>query len=368
MKISCDREVLIRRLSVVSRAVTPRPNLLVLNGLHVVAEDGTVTITGSDLDMTIRARVDMDVAEPGTVVLPAKLATDIARALDTDEVSLSVEGDDAVISGGRSEFKVKTYAIADYPELAKVEGKGVTLDGDVLATGIRQVAGAASDDSARPILTGVLLEEHDGGMRMVATDSYRLAMCDLPAKGVLSAKQRVLVPARALDELGRVLEGAGEVTVYLGARDVTFEVADGSGTIQITTRLIEGEFPKYESLIPDEYPRRLTVDRDALTHATRRVKLMASAAVTPIRLSQRSDGVDLNVIAQDVGAAEETVDAAYTGDDLVIAFNPDYLLAGLEATMSESVTLDTLDELKPAVLRPAGRDDFLYLLMPVRIS
>jgi len=148
----------------------------------------------------------------------------------------------------------------------------------------------------------------------------------------------------------------------LGEREATFEV----GTTRLTTRLIEGEFPPYRQLIPASYPNKLTVSRDALLEAIRRVKILAKDA-TPVRLQLSDDGVKLTAITQDVGNAADELDASFDGTELTVAFNPDYLASGVEAATSDDITLETLDALKPAVVRSVGSDDFLYLLMPVRV-
>jgi DNA polymerase-3 subunit beta len=203
--------------------------------------------------------------------------------------------------------------------------------------------------------------ENDG-LRLVATDSYRLAVRDLPGTAVLDAGRRVLVPSRALNELARLVSAAEEITLLLGEREATFAV----GTAQLSTRLIEGEFPNYRQLIPQHYPNRLTVDREALLDAIGRVKLLARDS-TPIRLSMSVDGLELTATTQDIGQASESLDAKYEGVEMMVAFNPDYLSAGVDAVTSEEIVLETTDALKPAVLRAADASDFVYLLMPVRV-
>jgi len=197
---------------------------------------------------------------------------------------------------------------------------------------------------------------------MVATDSYRLAVRDLPGASVLGTDQKVLVPGRALSELQRLVGNASELTLRLGEREATFEV----GSTRLTTRLIEGEFPNYRQLIPPSYPNKLTVARDALTEAIRRVKILARDA-TPIRLQMTADSLRLTAITQDVGNAVEELDARLEGNELTVAFNPDYFASGVEAVGADEVTLETLDALKPAVLRGVDKPDYLYLLMPVRV-
>jgi DNA polymerase-3 subunit beta len=213
----------------------------------------------------------------------------------------------------------------------------------------------------------VLLTASAGGLRLVATDSYRLALRDLEGVSMLAEGQKVLVAAKGLAEVQRLLTSAdGAVDVVLAEREVVFRV----GTTEVTTRLIEGEFPNYQQLIPSGYPNRLTVARDALQAAVNRVRLVGgqSRDTAPIRMGMGPDGLELTAIAQDVGEAHESVEAKYEGTELTVAFNSQFLVDGLDAAASDEVVLESIDPLKPAVLRATDSPDFLYLLMPVRIS
>jgi DNA polymerase III subunit beta len=210
----------------------------------------------------------------------------------------------------------------------------------------------------------VLLTAEEGGLRLVATDSYRLAVRDLAGlSGTLGGRSSVLVPSRALREVERLLSGADNITLRLGEREAAFEV----GTTRITTRLIDGEFPNYRGLIPTSYPNRLVVGREPLLDAIRRVRLLARDA-TPVRLEMTADGLELRAVTQDVGQAHESLDAKYEGSELTVAFNPQYLAEGVDVTPGDEVVLETIDALKPAVLRSTETQEFLYLLMPVRVS
>jgi DNA polymerase-3 subunit beta len=228
------------------------------------------------------------------------------------------------------------------------------------------VVPGASRDDARPILTGVLLTASAGGLRLVATDSYRLALRDLQGVSMLEEGQKVLVAAKGLGEVQRLLSSeTGEIDVVLGEREVVFRV----GTTEVTTRLIEGEFPNYQQLIPSGYPNRLTVSRDALQAAVNRVRLVGQSKDTaPIRLGMSAEGLELSAIAQDVGEAHESVEAKYEGTDLTVAFNSQFLLDGIDAAASDEVVIESIDPLKPAVMKATDSGDFLYLLMPVRIA
>lgn len=363
VKFRCDRDALAEALGTAARAAVSRGGALpVLAGVKAELQGSSLQLTGTDLDLTIRVEITVNGDVDGTAVLPARLTADIVRSLADAAVAVELLEDQQVqISSERSRFSVRTLG-DDFPRLPEPATSAVTLDGQLLAEALRQVVRAASSDEARPILTGVLLAAEETGLRLVATDSYRLAVRDLRGTSVLAEGQRVLIPSRALGELQRLLGDGGPVTLRLGDRDATFEV----GGKRLSTRLIEGEFPNYRQLIPPSYPNRLFVGREPLLEAIRRVKLLARES-TPIRLSMTSDSLELLAITQDVGQASEQLDAKYEGADLVVAFNPDYLSSGVEAVVGDEVSLETLDALKPAVVRSAEGGDFLYLLMPVRV-
>jgi DNA polymerase III subunit beta len=381
VKFRCERDVLVDALTTSGRAVAARGAALpVLSGVRLEVTGSRLLLAGTDLDLTIQSEIQVAGTADGVVVAPGRLVTDIVRALEPGAVMLEADDDELRIASGRSQFTVRTHPAADFPRLPVPAGDAVTLPADGLADALRQVVRAASSEDSRPILTGVLMAAEGTSLRLVATDSYRLAVRDLPGAGVLREGQKVLVPSRALAELQRLLGSAAgnnptttedngaksgpAVTLRLGEHDATFEL----GTVRLTTRLIEGEFPNYRQLIPSNYPNRLRVAKDPLLDAVRRVKLLVRDPTTPVRIALRADGIELTVITQDWGQATEDVDAKYEGAEMTVAFNPNYLIDGIEAITSEEVQLETLDALKPATLRPTEGSDYLYLLMPVRVS
>ncbi len=363
MKFRCEREILADALATAGRAATSRTGTLpVLSGVRLDVAGDQLTVTGTDLELTIRLTVAVGGERDGSVVVPARLVADIVKALPSGAVEVSLGDDELSISAGRSQFSVRPLSLGDYPAQIEPDAEPVTLESGQVSEALRQVVRAASGDDARAVLTGVLLSSEDDGVKMVATDSYRLAVRDLPQTSMLSAGQKVLVPSRALNELQRILGGSDSLVVRLGSREAVFE----SGATKLTTRLIEGEYPNYRNLLPSSYPNQLTVGREALLEALRRVKILAQDS-TPVRLALGGDTVQLTAITQDVGNAAEEIDAQYSGSEMTVAFNPDYLAAGVEAVEGDEVTLSTLDPMKPAVLRGVGHDDYLYLLMPVRV-
>ena len=367
MKFRCERDTLAEGVATAQRAVASRTGAMpVLSGLRVSVGAGSLELVGTDLELTIRVRVPAESDSEGSAVVPARLFSEIVRQLEGGTVTVELSDDDAHIEAGRFATTLRTLSTAEFPRLHETTETGVRVAAGAFAEALRQVVSAASRDDARPILTGVLLTASSGGLRLVATDSYRLALRDLEGVSMLAEGQKVLVAAKGLVEVQRLLASAeGEIDVVLGEREVVFRV----GTTEVTTRLIEGEFPNYQQLIPSGYPNRLTVAREALQAAVNRVRLVGQSRDTaPIRIGMTSEGLELSAIAQDVGEAHESVEAKYEGAELTVAFNSQFLLDGLDAAASDEVVLESIDPLKPAVLRTPDSPDFLYLLMPVRIS
>ena len=299
VKFRCEREILADALTTAGRAATSRTGTLpVLSGVRLDVDAETLTVTGTDLELTIRLSVPVHSDQPGSVVVPARLVGDIVKALPAGAVEVSLNDDEMSISAGRSQFSVRPLSLSDYPAQVETDAEPVTLQSSQVADALRQVVRAASTDDARAVLTGVLIVAEDDGLKMVATDSYRLAVRELPQSSMLAIGQKVLVPGRALAELQRILSGDEELTVRLGAREAVFE----SGETRLTTRLIEGEYPNYRNLLPSSYPNVLTVGREPLIEALRRVKILAQDS-TPVRLTLGGDTLQLTAITQDVGNA-----------------------------------------------------------------
>jgi DNA polymerase-3 subunit beta len=363
VKFHCERDSLAEALSTASRAAGGSTGSLpVLAGLRLALAGDELSVTGTDMDLTIELGVTVRGDVDGVAVIPGKLAADVVRAMAAGAIDVEVDADEVTIAGGRSQFSLRPFSADDFPKTASAASSAVTLPAAEFADALRQVVRAASTDKDRPIITGVLLTAEADGLRLVATDSYRLAVRDLPGTSVLGTDQKVLVPSRALAELQRVLSHGNELTLRLGERDATFEV----GGTRLTTRLIEGEYPNYRNLIPPSYPNKVTMGRDALLEALRRVKILAREG-TPVRLAVTPDAVRLTTVTADVGTAAEEIDATLEGAELTVAFNPDYLAAGAEAVAGDEITLELLDGLKPSVIRGVGHSEYLYLLMPVRV-
>lgn len=367
MKFRCERDVLAEALATAGRASTSRTGALpVLEGLHLAVNGDELAVTGTDLEMSIRLTTTVGGVEDGAVVVPARLSADAVKSLPAGAVEFSSGDDDVVtITAGRSQFSLRSYNVEDYPAPVDPDAEAVTLPSLAFSDALRQVVRAASSDEARGVITGVLIAAEEDCVRMVATDSYRLAVRDLPDTSILGGGQKVLVPHRALVELQRILGASEELTVRLGARHATFE---GERT-RLTTRLIEGEYPNYRNLVPASSPNVLTVGKEALYESLRRVKIMAQRdSSSAVRLSLGGETMTLSVRDQDYGNVVEEIDVSYEGDEMLVGFNPEYLMSGVDAIDSDELTMSLRDPVKAVVLRGVGKDDYLYLLMPLRVS
>jgi DNA polymerase-3 subunit beta len=372
VKFRSERDALVEMLATAGRAVGARTTSSpVLSGLLLSCTGNTLSVTGTDLDLTIQVTEEVIGIDDGNCVIPARLSTDIVRRLEPGAVTFANTEDTIVISAARSNFKLRTYPVVEFPSVGRTSEPTTQLPEALLGEAVRQVVRAASHDDARPLLTGVLLARVEGSIRMVATDSYRMAMRDLPGTDAIPGEEDLLVPARALAELQRLPAGTisdkvetSRVGVAAGTNEITF----WQGNVQISTRLLEGRYPDYNQLIPDHYPNRLHLGKETFLAALRRVQLLVRDNTTPVRLSMRQGGVDLTVVSQEVGDASESVDGDFTGEDLVIAFNPSYLIDGVEAVQGDEVIVETADGSRAATVRGAEDDHFRYLLMPVRVS
>jgi len=378
VKFRTERDGLLDALATAGRAASTRgpggpgaANLqLVLHGNHLV-------VTGSDQDLVIEVRTSVAGDSDGSVLAPARLLVDIVRSFDPGAITLTSDDDEVRLTSGKAEFVVRVPVSAEIARLSAAEGEGITLPAALFAEGLRQVVRAAlADDTRAPQLTGVLMVATETGLRLVATDSYRLAFRDLAGVSALSAGSEVLVPARALAEIQRLVGASAPadgpaaddepLVFHHGELDAVFDL----GAVQLTTRLLRGPFPDYERLLPPSYPNSFSASRDELAAALRRVRLMVrdtKDATTPVRISFGEQGAELTVLTAETGRAAERVDGAYSGEELTVAFNPTYLLEGIEAIRADTILLDVIDSTKPATVRGSGEDDYRYLLMPVRV-
>lgn len=360
MRIRAERDDLADIFSRANRAIGARTAVPVLQGLLCDVSGSSLWVTGTDHEMTVRASTTVEVMEEGRAVIPGKLLGDAVRRMPPGAVTIGSKEGEVEIVGKGPRFSIRPLTTEDYPEISDTTGEGVEVDGEELAAAINQVVVAASTDSARPILTGVLFESSPEGLRMVSTDSYRLAVKDLAGVGL---EGTALVPARGLRELPRTI-GAAKVTARLGDREAVF--TSERGTLRL--RLIEGSFPKYRSLLPESYPNQVVVEKEDVLDALGRVSLVAEDHI-PVRLKLADGGVEVTVTRQDVGGESEHISGTYTGSDeeVSVAFNPRYLADGVAAVEGDQIRIQVIDGVRPSVVDGGEGNTFIYLLMPVRV-
>jgi len=378
MKFRCERDDLLEAVQFATRAISNRATLPVLSGLRIEAgEDGVVRLAATDLELTIEASFQAGVDEPGRAIVPGRLFGEMSRNLGAGQVSLMAGDGEVEIGSGRGQFRVKSLATDDYPALpvedAATDGVAVDVDATALASALAQVVRAASTDESRQVLTGVVWELEDEKLAMAATDSYRLAVAELPITGGPKEARKVILPSRAIQELVRVLQSAPSAGFSTIVREnlISFFIrsggeGSGSGSSTITSRFIEGEFPNYRQLLPEGYKNTLTVDKDELLEVVRRVGLLAQNNL-PVKLQLGAE-LEISAHTPDVGEGQEILDAEYTGEPFVIAFNPQFLYDGASAIQTDKLVLQAGDGLKPAILKGENDTRFTYLLMPVRLS
>lgn len=362
MKFRCDRDALSEALQTVQRGVSSRPGIPALTGVLLEAtSEGSLTLTTTDLEVSARLAIEVQVAEEGTALVPARLLGDTVKSLSDAPVEFESDQSQAHIRCAAYEGALRLLPAEDFPALQPPTGTRVVVEAQRFAEAVAQVARAASRDEARPMLTGVLVEVSREGITLVATDSYRLAVRELVATA--SGEAKSLVPERAMTEAGRAAQAIekGDIELFIDQSQVSFHL----GLLSLTSRLIDGEFPNYRQLLPERYENRLTGSRQQLIDAVRRVGLLARDT-SPIRLEFNALGVKLSSSSPDLGQAVEAVESKYEGEDVTAAFNPNYLADGLAATIGNSVHVEVRDGLKPGVVR-GETDDFTYLVMPVRL-
>lgn len=374
MKIRVERDGFADAVAWAARILPQKAALPVLAGLRIdVGKDGGVELSGFDYEVSAQAQVDATVTEDGSILVPGRLLADIVRSLPPQPIDLATDGSRVTVSCGSSRFTLPTLPLDEYPTLPSMPSVAGTVGSDAFAAAVGAVAVAAGRDDALPVLTGVRVEIDGEQVTLAATDRYRLAVRTLRwAPTEVGMQATALVPARTLADAAKSLTSGAEVTLSLSSNGPGEGLIGLSGAHRSTTsRLLDGEFPKYRSLLPDTASATATIDSAALTDAVRRVALVASRT-SPIRLSFSADGVVLEAGGVDEAEAQESLPGSFEGEPLTIAFNATYLLDGLGSLDSDEARLAFTGPTKPAVLTGKadadGGADHRYLLMPVRLA
>jgi DNA polymerase-3 subunit beta len=363
MKLTCSRDELVQALGVVSRGVSSRGAVQILAGILLQAEDGSLQLAATDMELSLRTTFEAQVEGEGATVVPGRLLVDLARLLPDTQVVFEhkVEENTLEVVCGPASYRLRTYAVEDFPRLPETTGAALhAVKTEPLLETIARVGRAASRDESRPVLTGILARFEAGKLIMAATDSYRLSVKETPLEGEIPDLEAI-IPARALEELRRIAGGTEEVELGVQDNQVVFGV-DG---IWLTTRRIDGQFPNYKQLVPEQFEHEVTMPREELLEVVRRTSVMAERN-SPLRLRFAEGELTLSAQTQDVGESKETLPAPFAGEPLEIGFNPQFLRDGLESVEGDQVVLRLINPLRPAVIGGDG-GDFVYLIMPIRL-
>jgi DNA polymerase III subunit beta len=366
MKLVTTKQALVECLGIVNKAVSSRTSIQVLSGVLVEAREEGITLSATDMEISIKAPLAGRVIEAGSLVVPARIAGEIARSLPAGDVTIEQRlGETQVeIRAGESLFDLHSLPAVDFPQLPTFTGERFTVGRVGFVETVDRVAPSASRDETRPVLTGVMIHLSKHSVRMVATDSYRLSVKETPVESSVSGTFEVIMPSRTLMELSKIAATVSDetITILPSENQMMFEV----GGITLVSRLIDGQFPNYKQLIPETFDYEVTIDHDELLEAVRRVGLLAQKNA-PLRLQFSSNTLTVSAESQDVGKAHEAMPIQYSGDDIAIGFNPEFLEAGVASVKESPVYLRFISPLRPGLVKGAG-DDFLYLVMPIRLN
>ena len=377
MNVSVMQENLARGLQTVSRAVSSRATLPVLANVLLKTENSGLKLTATNLEIGINCWVPGKVAEEGEITVPAKLLTDLVASLPNQRIDLVLSPKDRTLklTCGSNRSSIKGIEADEFPVVAAIgDTPATSVDARVLREALGEVVFAAASDESRPILTGVLTKLNGDTMTLAAADNYRIAVRTLKLDRPVSPEIVIVVPGRSYAELMRVLPDAEapiEITVTPNKSQVLFHIEG----IDLVSRLIEGQFPNYEPVIPTSHSSRAVLDREAFLSGTRRASIFArdSANIVKIELGgedagSEAPGVAITAHAADVGDNADTVEAAIEGSPTAIAFNARYLIDVLSNLGADEAALELSGPLAPGVIRGIGKDDYVHVIMPVRTA
>lgn len=364
MKFSVSKDKLAEGLQIVQNVVSTRTTLPILSNVLLQASESGLTLTTTDLDVSVRLTIEAAVERPGATTLPARRLFSIVRELPASDILFDIDSrNGASIRCGASSFKILGLPEEEFPPLPKFENARVfNIAQKELKDGLKKTSYAISTDETRYVLNGVLHSFRDNKLSLVATDGRRLALVDIELEFPRSSEVDVIIPTKAVTELSRLLKEEGEVKVSISENQVAFEL---NGALLIS-KLIEGNYPNYRQVIPGEARERVTLERETFLNCVRRVSLLASDKSNSVKLIFSKNNIEINATTPDVGEARESVPVIYKGKEMTIAFNPEFLMAPLRNLPNDEVYLDLIDEMSPGVIKI--QTPFLYVLMPMRIS
>ncbi len=365
MKFSAARDVLLKPLQAVIGVVERRQTMPILSNVLLVVKGNELAVTATDLEVELVAQTEVNVEADGEITVSGRKLLDICRALpEGSELDVSLSGEKVSLRSGRSKFSLATLPAAEFPSVEDIKaGQTIRVDQDVLGRLIEKTHFSMAQQDVRYYLNGMLLETGGKHLRAVATDGHRLALCEADVGGSLD-EQQVIVPRKGVLELQRLLGSDGSVDLELGPNHVRIQLQG----IRFTSKLIDGRFPEYERVIPQDSSNELTADREALRGALQRTAILSNEKYRGIRLIIRDSGVVMQAAHNpEQEEAEEELEVEYSGEDIEIGFNVNYLLDALGAVDGDEVKMSVLDGNSSCLIRQPGSDDSKFVVMPMRL-
>lgn len=365
MQITIAKDRILDNLQHLQAIITTKNTLPILGNVLVETNDSGISLSVTDLQVSLTSQVEAEVKRHGGTTLPARRLFSICRELPPGEIHLEADAKDACsIKSGQSYFKILGLPKADFPPLPVLNNaKTITLEQIVIKDLLRKTSYAISTDETRYVLNGVLISIREKTITMVATDGRRLALAEHEQEFPKSAECDIILPTKAVNELQRLLRETGEVKIAISENQISFDL----NNIKLFSKLTEGNYPNYRQVIPTEVRDRVTLEREAFNDMVRRVSIMTSNKAASVKLHLEKDQLTLTSSSPDVGEARETMPVKYNGKNLTIAFNPEYLQDPLRNLNSDEIHMDFVDELSPGVIR-TNTPGFLYVIMPMRLS
>jgi DNA polymerase-3 subunit beta len=365
MKFTATREALLKPLQAVIGVVERRQTMPILANVLLVAKDDQVSVTATDLEVELVASTEAEIGGVGEITVAGRKLLDICRALpEQAEAAIQLSGEKLSIKSGRSKFTLTTLPAPDFPTIEDINaGQTLTLPQATLGTLLDKTHFSMAQQDVRYYLNGLLVETDGKHLRAVATDGHRLALCQVKLDGKKMPQQQVIVPRKGVLELQRLMSGEGDVELQLGSNHIRIEL-DG---IRFTSKLIDGRFPEYERVIPQDTSNRLTADRQLFKGALQRTAILSNEKYRGIRLIIRDSGVVLQAHNPEQEEAEEELEVSYKGEDIEIGFNVNYLLDALGAIESDEISLALVDGNSSCLLQMPGNEDCKYVVMPMRL-
>lgn len=364
MQIKIDKKSLYEGIQTVKKAVSAKSTLPILSGILLKAKSEKLKLVGTDLELGIECSVNAEIIDKGSIVLPATYLTNIIRELPNKDLEIKTDQDNnAKITCDSSEFKIHGFPADEFPLLPEIESSTeYILEQKTFKQIIDQIKFATSNDESRPFLTGGLLLIENQDLKMVSTDSYRLAYTELELNEDLS-ENRVIIPSKTLNELSKLLNSEEEeIKILIADTQILFEFSG----ITIISRLIEGQFPNYKQVIPNNSETKINVDRKKLLKATKRASLFVKDNSNIIKIKTKGDKLIIESTGSEVGESYEELTISKKGENTEIAFNANYLIDVLKIIDTEEVLIKLSGALSPGVIKKSQGDNYIYVIMPVR--